>query len=121
MTLHSPEERAARGVIRKANRARRAARPKPPKIGPKGARSANPKADRGRGRDNAYLAFLRRHPRVACGRPPPCDPAHIRTHKRGELPTGMGRKPDDARATALCRTRSEERRVGKECRSRWSP
>src|SRR5258707_6200603 len=29
--------------------------------------------------------------------------------------------PDSIRCTSFCGTRSEERRVGKECRSRWSP
>ena len=33
-----------------------------------------------------------------------------------ELPTNIGK-----RLEALGMTRSEERRVGKECRSRWSP
>src|SRR5574344_2586325 len=28
---------------------------------------------------------------------------------------------DDCKQAAFCSTRSEERRVGKECRSRWSP
>src|SRR3712207_9356190 len=28
---------------------------------------------------------------------------------------------DQAQRTVLCKDRSEERRVGKECRSRWSP
>src|SRR3712207_5736861 len=41
-----------------------------------------------------------------------------------ELPDGRDRvaAPDDARRASLARFgRSEERRVGKECRSRWSP
>src|SRR2546422_7488349 len=44
----------------------------------------------------------------------------------GELPTGAGgwrsrRYHHSAGARKNQRTRSEERRVGKECRSRWSP
>src|SRR5256885_3517297 len=36
--------------------------------------------------------------------------------------TGWGsRWPDRARVLGTTKTRSEERRVGKECRSRWSP
>ncbi len=71
----------------------------------KAARRPNPKADRGRVRDNGYLAFLRRQ---ACAVGPagcggPTDAAHIRSHRPGERPTGMGRKPDDRRATPLCR------------------
>lgn len=73
----------------------------------KRARAVSPKADRGRVRNNGYLAWLRRQPCVICRRTP-CDPAHIRTHKPGELPTGLQRKPDDARATALCRPHHEQ-------------
>ena len=36
----------------------------------------------------------------------------------GEIRSALG---DDPRKPRLIRTRSEERRVGKECRSRWSP
>ena len=74
---------------------KRQARPKRPK---------SPKADRGRVRDNGYLAFLRRQP--CCLATGECEgrteAAHIRTHKPGEPPTGMQRKPDDNRATPLC-------------------
>lgn len=70
----------------------------------KAKRPKSPKADRGRVRDNGYLAFLRRQPCTvassACQGP--IQAAHIRSHKPGELPTGLQRKPDDSRATALC-------------------
>jgi len=71
---------------------------------PKVVRPKNPKASRGRVRDNGYLAFLRRQP--CCLATGECEgrteAAHIRTHKPGEPPTGMQRKPDDNRATPLC-------------------
>lgn len=69
-------------------------------------RPKSPKADRGRVRDNAYLAWLRRQPCAIC-RVTPSDAAHIRTPKPGELPTGLQRKPDDRRATPLCRVHHE--------------
>lgn len=87
--------------IKRAEKSARSARPKAERE--RRVEHVNVKADRGRVRDNGYLAYLRRQPCVACHRVPPCDPAHIRTHKRGELPTGLGRKPDDRRATSLCR------------------
>src|ERR1035437_290234 len=44
-------------------------------------------------------------------------PAAQKDHPRSSR-TQLGQKP---RAVQVCRDRSEERRVGKECRSRWSP
>src|SRR5712675_1197888 len=43
--------------------------------------------------------------------------------KRQFVATAPGPSPDGANANErrLCQARSEERRVGKECRSRWSP
>ena len=35
--------------------------------------------------------------------------------------TGVARDPGTGRLYVVDRSRSEERRVGKECRSRWSP
>lgn len=64
-----------------------------------------PKADRGRVRNSAYLAWLRRQPCAVAFNGTcdgPIEAAHIRTHKPGELPTGLQRKPDDCRATPLC-------------------
>ena len=42
------------------------------------------------------------------------------TNRSLEVATAQNKKQDD-RLTALEKARSEERRVGKECRSRWSP
>lgn len=75
----------------------------------KAKRPKSPKADRGRVRDNGYLAWLRRQPCVIGARvrtfacEGPIEACHIRMHKPGERPTGMQRKPDDARATPMCR------------------
>src|SRR2546430_12290505 len=54
------------------------------------------------------LAGLKNHREVELYTYPGCDPAFAR----------LGGEHYDAEAAA---TRSEERRVGKECRSRWSP
>lgn len=98
---------ADREILRRADeikRAEKSARPARPKAErERRVEHVNVKADRGRVRDNGYLAFLRRQPCCACRTAPPCDPAHIRSHKPGERPTGLQRKPDDARCTSLCR------------------
>lgn len=47
--------------------------------------------------DTKFLAFLRQKFCVACGRPPPCEAAHIRIGFRA-----LGKKPDDRYATPLC-------------------
>lgn len=67
------------------------------------ARPKSPKADRGRVRDNGFLAFLRRQPCACCGHPAPSDAAHIRmaSLERGKLPTGMQVKPSDRFAVPL--------------------
>lgn len=69
------------------------------------ARPKSPKADRGRERDNGYLAFLRRQPCACCGRAATSDAAHIRmaSPSRGKLPTGMQVKPSDRFAVPLSR------------------
>jgi len=74
----------------------------------KAARPVSPKASRGRERNNAYLAWLRRQPCVARhmgGCDGPTEAAHIRTPspERGKPLTGMQVKPDDKWATPLCR------------------
>ena len=46
-------------------------------------------------------------------------PAHIVGHHKGLIPLRVGEALE--RAPGLVGGRSEERRVGKECRSRWSP
>ncbi len=72
----------------------------------KAARPKSPKADRGRVRDNGYLAFLRRQPccvagALCSGR---VQAAHIRYADvdRGKPITGMQVKPADRWALPLC-------------------
>lgn len=106
--IRSPELRAAMQVLAADRKSRRAAREPREKKAAKVAH-VNLKADRGRVRDNGYLAFLRRQPcvigekygQVACC-DGPTQAAHIRYGKPGELPTGMQRKPNDDRCTPLC-------------------
>lgn len=95
MTL-SPAERQAERIYRQAKlRERKEA---------KAARPTSPKADRGRVRDNGFLAFLRRQP--CCVGPNGCsgpvEAAHVRFAVPGEGSTGMQRKPSDSRAVPLC-------------------
>src|SRR3989449_410739 len=64
--------------------------------------------------------LLGRHSGPGAGRgPPQLLPPH-RLGQRPRLP-GSASAADRARGTGLGLHRSEERRVGKECRSRWSP
>lgn len=73
--------------------------------GPRIEHKADPvKADRGRVRDNAYLAYLRRQPCEACGTTHRIEAAHIRSGypDAGWPPTGMQVKPSDFRALSLC-------------------
>lgn len=67
-------------------------------------RAKSPKADRGRVRDNAYLAYLRRQPCECCGSVVRVEAAHIRSGypEEGWPPTGMQVKPSDRRALSLC-------------------
>jgi len=74
----------------------------------KAARPKSPKASRGRERNNAYLAWLRRQPCVARhmgGCDGPVEACHIRTPdpSRGKPLTGMGVKPDDRWSVSMCR------------------
>jgi len=109
----SAEQRAivneARRIQREERKAATRARPK------------SPKADRGRERDNGYLAFLRRQPCACCGRAAPSDAAHIRmaSLERGKLPTGMQVKPSDRFAVSLNRSCHEAQHSGSE-RAFWS-
>lgn len=84
--------REARAIRQRKLRAAKKARPK------------SPKADRGRVRDNAYLAHVRRLP--CCVGPEGCsgpvEAAHVRYSAPGEPMTGMQRKPSDSRAVPLC-------------------
>lgn len=62
------------------------------------------KQDRGRIRDNAFLAYLRRQPCEICGTTSQIEAAHVRSgySEAGWPPTGMQVKPSDARALSLC-------------------
>ncbi|MDB5445664.1 MAG: hypothetical protein JWQ97_981 [Phenylobacterium sp.] len=62
------------------------------------------KVNRGRVRDNGYLAYLRRQPCEACGAGHRVEAAHIRSGyaEAGWPPTGMQVKPSDFRALSLC-------------------
>ena len=56
--------------------------------------------------DRPYLDWLKTRYCIACGKPPPCDPAHIRSKSilYAKPLTGGGRKPDDRWAVPLCRS-----------------
>lgn len=84
----------------------------------KQARPKNLKADRGRVRDTAHLAYLRRQPCACCGRPAPSDAAHIRmaSLERGKVPTGMQVKPSDRFAVPLNRACHERQHSMSEAR-----
>lgn len=83
-----------RAVVNEARRIQRDARKAATKARPK-----SPKADRGRERDNAHLAFIRRLPCVATYAETGklrfgCQAAHVRMVREGK-PGGMGVKPSD--------------------------
>lgn len=112
MTL-SAEQRA---IVNEGKRIQREARKAATKARPK-----SPKADRGRQRDNGFLAYLRRQPCACCGYPAPSDAAHIRmaSPERGKLPTGMQVKPSDRFAVPLNRVCHETQHSMSEARF-WS-
>lgn len=105
-----------RKVIQQAKLIQRTARQQATKARPK-----SPKADRGRERDNGFLAFLRRQPCVTCGAHAPNDAAHLRMACReiGKPSTGMQVKPSDRFAVPLCRTCHTTQHSGAESRF-WS-
>ncbi len=105
-----------RKVIQQAKLIQRTARQQATKARPK-----SPKADRGRERDNGFLAFLRRQPCVTCGAAAPNDAAHLRMACRevGKPSTGMQVKPSDRFAVPLCRTCHTTQHSGAESRF-WS-
>jgi hypothetical protein len=108
-------------ILRKAAEIRRA-KNRETRLKIAAARKPGGKANRGRVRDTAFLAFLRRQPCVCgCGRPAPSDAAHIRmaSPERGKLPTGMQVKPSDRFAVPLCRPCHERQHSGSEARF-WS-
>lgn len=55
--------------------------------------------------DEKYLRWLRRRPCEACGKPAPCDAAHIKSANLAlEKPFSGAMKPDDKWALSLCRS-----------------
>lgn len=86
----------------------------------KQARPVNVKADRGRVRDPAFLAFLRRQPCVIGGDcEGPIQACHIRYGLPGEAPTGLQRKPSDTRCTSMCAKHHALQHAGNE-RQFWA-
>lgn len=90
-------------------------------IGPafKRSRSFRPEGEgqrQPRERDNGHLAYVRRLPCAACGRPGPCDAAHVRMPDlaRGKRYTGKAEKPSDKWTVPLCRPCHESQHSGAE-------
>ncbi|MFI8682052.1 hypothetical protein ACIGFJ_06765 [Brevundimonas diminuta] len=115
MTVFTLEQRA---VIADAQRIRREARREA-----KTARPKSPKADRGRERDNGFLAYLRRQPceaRSLGGCTGPIDPAHIRFNDGPDRQNpGGARKNHDRHANPLCRGHHDQQHSMNE-RAFWS-
>lgn len=96
--MRTPEQRElirqADAIKRAERKARKAERPK------------SEKADRGRERDNGYLAFLRRQPCRVAGMTcdGPIQAAHVRygDASRGKVNPGLQVKPSDRFAVSLC-------------------
>lgn len=113
MALRSPELRAAHELL-KAYRQES----KPDRAKPKAPKHKN--ADT-RVKNNTFLAWTRRQPcavgPVGCSGP--IEAAHVRSHRPGGRPTGMGRKPDDlGNVNPLCVFHHREQHAdGKE--GRW--
>ncbi len=109
---------AERAVIADAQRIRREAR-REAKI----ARPKSPKADRGRERDNGFLAYLRRQPceaRSLGGCTGPIDPAHIRFNDGPNRQNpGGARKNHDRHANPICRAHHDMQHSMNE-RAFWS-
>lgn len=119
LTLTRKEEAA---VLR-----RRLAKGRAKIAGPKLAAPNTGKADRGRVRDNAYLAYLRRQPCcvghiLGDGCSGPTDPAHIRfsDFKAGRVNPGKSRKSDDRWALPLCRKHHDAQHAAGNERRWWS-
>lgn len=92
-----------RAVVNEAKRIQREARKAATKARPK-----SPKADRGRERDNGFLAYLRRQPCEAAGVGPclgPVEAAHV-SYRVAGIPNSFGRgvKNHDRHANPLCAT-----------------
>ena len=115
MSVFTAEQRA---IIAEADRIQRKARREA-----KAARPKSPKADRGRERDNGFLAYLRRQPceaRSLGGCTGPIDPAHIRFNDGPDRQNpGGARKNHDRHANPLCRAHHDQQHSMNE-RAFWS-
>lgn len=115
MTVFTYEQRH---IIAAAAKLRKEARQAATKARPK-----SPKADRGRERDNGFLAYLRRQPceaRALGGCSGPIDPAHIRFNDGPDRQNpGGARKNHDRHANPLCRVHHDQQHSGSE-RAFWS-
>lgn len=75
-----------------------------------------PKHERkpGRLRDRDHLDWIKTLPCLACGRRPPCDPAHLRfNHADPVFKGAAGLKPPDSLVVALCRACHNREEAGK--------
>lgn len=71
-----------------------------------------PKPGRVRNRD--HLDWIKTLPCLACGRRPPCDPAHLRFNHAEPVHKGaMGSRPPDDKAVPLCREDHDAEERGK--------
>lgn len=109
---------AEREIIADAQRVRMARRKEA-----KASRTKSPKADRGRERDNGFLAYLRRQPCEAASLGEcsgPIDPAHIRFNDGPDRQNpGAGRKNHDRHCNPLCRAHHDLQHSGSE-RGFWA-
>jgi hypothetical protein len=106
-----------RAIVNEARRIQREARKAATKARPK-----SPKADRGRVRDNGFLAYLRRQPcdaRTLGGCQGASDAAHIRFNDGPDRQNpGGARKNHDRHANPLCRVHHDQQHAGSE-RAFW--
>lgn len=112
--MRTPEQRAVMAEAAKIRSDERRAAKK--------ARQPSEKADRGRVRDNGYLAYLRRQPcRVGFCCEGPIQAAHVRygDSSRGKVNPGLQVKPSDRFAVSLCERHHAEQHRHNE-RAWWS-
>lgn len=111
---------AAQKVLRDIHQAQKAERPVVERVErEKRVAFVNQKADRGRKRDKGFLRWLHSQPCAVrqaqgLGCEGPIQACHIRTHKPGEMPTGLQRKPDDRRCTSMCAKHHAGQHAGNE-------
>jgi hypothetical protein len=68
----------------------------------------------GRFRSREHLDWIKTLPCLACGRPPPCDPAHLRfNHADPVFKGATGSKPPDDKVVPLCREDHDAEEAGK--------